>query len=135
VSRRNEQLASTIHRGVQEVLARGLQDPRISGLITVTGVRLTEDLSEAVVSVSILPEDRQELVMHGLRAAESHVRHALSDLVGLRRTPHVTFKLDTATKRHAAVLRSLAQVALERDRRGAPGGASSPATPEAEGTP
>lgn len=136
MSRRNEQIASTIQRGVQEILSRGLQDPRVSGLITVTGVRVTEDGSEAVVSVSILPEDRQELVMHGLRAAAPHVRHALSDLIDLRRTPHITFKLDTSAKRQAAVLRSLAEVAAERERRGATGGSGTPAaTPASEETP
>jgi ribosome-binding factor A len=119
VSRRSEQLASTIRRGVQEILTRGLQDPRVSGLITVTGVRLDEDLEEAVVSVSILPEEREELVMHGLRSAQAHVRHALSEMVDLRRMPRITFRLDRSAKREAAVLRSLARVAEERARRGA----------------
>lgn len=118
MSRRTEQLASSIHRGVQSILDRGLQDPRVRGLITVTEVRVTDDLSEAIVTVSVLPEERQELTMHGLRAASNHVRHELSDLLELRRTPRVTFKLSKALKKQAGVLRALAQVEEERQRRG-----------------
>src|SRR5204863_7128593 len=69
VSRRSDQFGAELTRAVQEVLARGLQDPRVSGLITVTGVNVTENLSDATVSVSVLPEDRQELTLHGLRGA------------------------------------------------------------------
>jgi ribosome-binding factor A len=115
VRRRSPRLAAAIRRGVQEILARGLQDPRVSGLITVTSVRLTEDLDEALVAVSILPEERQHLVMHGLRAAQPHVRRELARSIDIRRTPRITFTLDTSAKRQAAVLRSLAMIAQERE--------------------
>jgi ribosome-binding factor A len=134
MSRRNEQLTSSIHRGVQSILDRGLQDPRVRGLITVTEVRLSQDMSEAVVVVSVLPEDKQDLTMHGLRAAASHVRHELSDLLELRRTPRLTFKLNKAFKKQAEVLRALTLVEEERLRRGLaqppPGGEESPASPD-----
>ena len=63
MSRRTEQLASTLHRAIQEVIGRGFQDPRISGLITVTSVKVTEDMRSATVMVSVLPAERQNLTM------------------------------------------------------------------------
>ena len=43
--RRPDQVASLIQRAVQAVLGRGLGDPRIRGLVSVTKVRLDHALS------------------------------------------------------------------------------------------
>lgn len=113
MSRRAEQIAATIHRAVQAVLDRGLQDPRVSGMITVTGVKIAPDLSAATISVSIFPAERQELAMHGLRSAAGHIRHDISDAVGLRRTPDLAFKLDESLKKQAAVLEAISRATAE----------------------
>ncbi len=118
MSRRAEQIASTIRRAVQAVLDRGLQDPRVSGMITVTGVKLSPDLAAATLSVSIFPAEKQDLAMHGLRSAARHIRHGISDAVGLRRTPDLTFKLDESLKKQAAVLDAIARATAESGRPG-----------------
>ncbi len=109
MTRRAERVASAVHAAVQAVLSRGLSDPRVRGLITVTGVTVTDDLRQAFVRVSIMPAEHEELTMHGLRAAAAHVRHAIGDALELRRTPDIEFRLDRATKRQAAVLEALEQ--------------------------
>ncbi len=138
MSHRPEQVAATIRRAVQAVLDRGLQDPRVSGMVTVTAVKVSPDLRSATVSVSIYPADRQELTMHGLHSAAAHIRHDISDAVGFRRTPDLTFRLDESLKKQAAVLDAIARAARE----GAPNredrawGPQHPgATPEGEGGP
>jgi ribosome-binding factor A len=114
MSRRTAQLASLIKQAVQDVLARGLEDPRIKGLITVTEVTVTDDLHDATIEVSILPAECADLTMHGLRHAERHMRHAVSNKVEMRRVPTLRFKLDDSLKRQAGVLEALAKVAEER---------------------
>lgn len=109
MTRRAERVASAVQAAVQAVLSRGLSDPRVRGLITVTGVTVTDDLRQAFVRVSIMPAEHEELTMHGLRAAAAHVRHAIGDALELRRTPNIEFRLDRATKRQAAVLEALAK--------------------------
>lgn len=118
MSRRTEQLASTIRGAVQEVLDRGLQDPRVSGLITVTGVRLTDDLATAFVSISVLPAERAGLTFHGLRSAARHVRHEVGKRVAMRRLPELDFRLDESFKQQAAVIEALGRVRAERESRG-----------------
>ena len=49
MSRHQDQLASELRFAVQSVIDRGLNDPRISGMITVTGVRLSDDLLRSIV--------------------------------------------------------------------------------------
>lgn len=111
MSRRREQRESVLLRAVQEVLSRGLADPRIRGLLTVTGVRLTEDGKQAFVSVSVLPEERAGLTMHGLRAATAHIRRDVMKKVRLREMPSIEFRLDERIKHQAGVLGAINRAA------------------------
>jgi ribosome-binding factor A len=113
VSHRLEQLSSAIDRGVREVIARGFSDPRISGLITVTGVRVLPDLSQAIISISVLPEEKQDLTFHGLTNAAAFIRREVGDLINARTMPQLTFKLDTSLKKQAAVFKDLDRVREE----------------------
>jgi ribosome-binding factor A len=133
MSRRLEQVASTLKRAIQEVLARGLSDPRIGGMVTVTNVVVSEDLASATVRVSVMPHDRENLTLHGLQDAAAHIRRKVGDLVSLRRVPQLLFKADQAARREAEVVEALSRVAAERERRSAAGG--SPAAPAQEGSP
>ena len=128
MNRRTEQIASLVRGAVQEVLARGFQDPRIRGLITITGVTVSADLKAATIMVSVFPEDRQDLTLHGLRAAAAHIRHEVSERLDLRTTPHLHFKLDTSLKKQAGVFEALSRVAEERAAKGS--GEESPPTLE-----
>ncbi|MEO1009368.1 MAG: 30S ribosome-binding factor RbfA [Planctomycetota bacterium] len=122
MSAKRERLVSSIERGIQQVLARGLQDPRIRGLITITRVEITPDGKFADVGISVLPEEHQELTLHGLRSARRHVRREVGELIRTRAMPELRFRLDTSLKKQAEVLDALAQVREEDD----------PNTPEAD---
>lgn len=107
LSVRTERVASTIQEAVQQVLARGLADPRLEGLITVTKVTVSDDLKAATVWVSVLPAEKQKLVVHGLKHAAAHIRRQVGDLVDMRQMPTVSFRLDESLKREAEVYRAL----------------------------
>jgi ribosome-binding factor A len=114
--RRRERLRASLRRAVQDVIARGLQDPRVSGMITVTDVRLTDQLDRAVVSVSVFPAEREDLTLHGLRAAAAHIRREAGRFMHAPRggrLPALEFKLDRSLKRQAEVLGALAKVKQE----------------------
>jgi ribosome-binding factor A len=130
MSRRTEQMASTIRRALQETIDRGFQDPRISGMITVTGLRITEDLKQALIDVSVMPAERQDLTMHGLRSAARHIRREVGDRVAIRQMPELVFRLDSSLKKQAAVLDAIAKAAAERQAR-ENAGAPAPETEEA----
>lgn len=113
MSRRTEQIASVLHRQIQQVLVRGLSDPRLESMITVTAVRVCDDLSEAVVSVSVIPESKQDLTLHGLTAAAGHIRREAGKGMDIRRVPRLIFRLDKQIKREASILSAIAQVEQE----------------------
>lgn len=126
MSHRPEQLASSIHHAVQQVLAKGLSDPRVSGLITITSVKVSKDLRDATILFSVLPEDRQDLTLHGLRNAERHIRRQAGELIDIRQLPAFHFKLDASPKKQAAVLESLERVREEHNSPSAPGFSATP---------
>lgn len=120
MSHRREQLASVLRRAVQGVLTRGLGDPRIRGLITVTEVEVSGDRRDAVVRVSILPEEQQSATFQGLCAATLHVQKLVNEQLDVRRPPHLRFQLDERLKKEAAVLSAIRQAVADL----APGGAA-----------
>ena len=99
-----DQMAAALQRAVQQVIAKGLQDPRVSGLITVTSVRVTADCAEAFINVSIYPEEKEKLTLHGLESAKAFIRRQAGDLVRSRSLPAFFFKLDRSLKVQAKIL-------------------------------
>ncbi|MCA9311808.1 MAG: 30S ribosome-binding factor RbfA [Phycisphaerales bacterium] len=121
MTRRTDQVSSVLHRAVQTVIEAGLSDPRLSGaLITVTEVKVTPDLLTAIVNVTVTPEKREGIVIHGLTAASRHIRRRAGDLVEMRKLPELVFKVDKGRKRQAEVMQVLAELAAERQDPDAP---------------
>jgi len=98
-----EQVASVIRRSVQEMLTRGLNDPRIQGLISVTNVKVTDDLTEAWISVSVMPEERGRTTIKGLHNATGHIRGHIGRALRRRRIPRIHFRLDDSLKKQARI--------------------------------
>ncbi|MCB9848406.1 MAG: 30S ribosome-binding factor RbfA [Phycisphaeraceae bacterium] len=133
MSKRRNQLNAALQRAIQQVIARGLNDPRIRGLITVTGVELREDLRTAKVSVSVLPEERESATIHGLCAASLHVRHEIADLISMPNAPKLEFVIDRSLKTQAQVIETINK-GLEGLRTGAAGSAEDDDTETSEGS-
>lgn len=117
MSVRSDKFTGELRESIQNVIQRGLQDPRISGLITITEVRLSPDNREATVMVSVLPRERERAVISGLGAAAGHIRHVVGDAITNRRIPDLHFRLDERTKKQAEVFQALQQAADERQKR------------------
>jgi len=107
MSKRRNQLNAALQRAIQQVITKGLNDPRIRGLITVTSVELQEDLRTARVAVSILPEQRESATMHGLKAGARHIRHEISDRINMPKAPNLEFRLDKSLKAQASVISTI----------------------------
>ena len=97
MSHRREQIESTLHRAVSQVLVRDLSDPRIRGLVSVTRVKLSEDMRDLRVWVSVLPAKFGPRSVSGLRAAAAHVHRHVCALVDLR------FELDKELEKQESI--------------------------------
>jgi ribosome-binding factor A len=119
-SRRPDRVAEAIREAVAMFLAEGVKDPRVTGLVTVTGVEVTRDLRHAKVHVSILgTESEKTSTMEGLQSVAGYLRAKLGRTLRLRVTPELDFKYD-ASIAHAARIDSLLEQI--RANEAAPGG-------------
>lgn len=107
MSHRTEQIESTLKRVIAEVLQRRIADPRIEGLISITRVKVSPDLHEAQVYVSVLPEPKQKKVLYGLRHATGHIQSLVRKAVAFKTVPHLEFRLDETLKREAKIYEAI----------------------------
>ena len=132
MSIRTDRVGRMIQREVADLLQQDFGEASHS-LVTVTGVRMTDDLGIAYVDVSVLgptPQARQAAFSR-LEAQTTEVRHALAQRIRhqVRRIPEVKFFLDEGPQKAERMDELFAQIAAERDERpDAPG-----APPEADG--
>lgn len=93
VNQRSAQVATMVRRSLQEMLSRGINDPRVRGLVSIVDVKVTEDLADATVTISVLPELSEPLTLQGLRHAAGHMQAKLAGTAQFRRVPRLRFVL------------------------------------------
>jgi ribosome-binding factor A len=109
--RRSERVAEGIREEVATFLAEDAKDPRIIGLVTVTGVDVTRDLRHAKVFVSILGSDEErQATLEGLDSAAGHLRSRIGRALRLRVAPEITFRYDESIARAAKIEALLAEL-------------------------
>jgi ribosome-binding factor A len=97
-------VAELIKRETAEILENHLNDPRVSGMVSVTDVELTQDLSFAKIFVSILVAgDDSDRVLQALEHAAPFVRRMLAPRLKLREMPEIRFLRDDTIERGARV--------------------------------
>ena len=105
-----------VEEALRAVVAEGvaqLMDPRI-GLVTVTGVRVTSDLAEATVYVSVLGNERvQQSTLTGLTSARGVLQARINRELSLRRTPSLTFSYDETVERAVHMSKLIEDVTAE----------------------
>jgi ribosome-binding factor A len=115
MTHRPDQVASLIQRAVQTVIGRGLSDPRIRGLVSVTKVSVDHALSQADVFVSVLPAEHADLTLKGLHHAAQRIQSQIGKAVQLRRVPRIHFHLDETIKKQAEFDAALAEARDDGD--------------------
>ena len=114
-TRRPDRVAAAIREEVATFLAERVKDPRVVGLVTVTGVDVTRDLRHAKVFVSILGSDAERAAtLDGLASVASHLRPRIGRALRLRLAPEVAFKLDESVAHAARIESLLAQINTDR---------------------
>jgi ribosome-binding factor A len=103
MSIRQRQIESVLKRAISEVLGRRLADPRIRGMVSITHIEVRPDLRQAVVYVSVLPQEYSSLTLHGLTDASGRIHRLIRKSITARTMPHLRFELDESIKKEAAV--------------------------------
>jgi ribosome-binding factor A len=129
-NRRPDRVAEAIREEVARFLADGVKDPRVRGLVTVTGVDVTRDLRHAKVFVSIMGSDAERSeTLEGLGAVAAHLRGHVGRALRLRVAPELAFRPDPSVGYAARIETLLEEV--RREREGGRGRDDAPDAPEA----
>ena len=108
---RSDRVAAAVREEVANFLAEGVKDPRVTALVTVTGVEMTRDLRHAKVFVSIMGEDSQRAsTIEGLQSVQGFLRSRLARSLSLRVAPEVQFVMDESVARAARIETLLNQI-------------------------
>src|SRR5436305_11301879 len=102
--RRVDRVAAAIRQEVATFLAEEAKDPRITRLVTVTGVEVTRDLRHVKVFVSVMGSDAERKeTFKGLDSVATHLRSRVGRALRLRLAPEITFKPDETIARAARI--------------------------------
>ena len=92
---RMARIDAQIQRNISEIINTKLNDPRISGVVSVMDVKTTPDLKHAKVFLSLYGNEDKEETLTAIRAAQSFIRRGLAQSLNLRIVPELSFVLDT----------------------------------------
>ncbi len=110
-NRRADRVAEAIREEVATFLTAEAKDPRITGLVTVTGVDVTRDLRNATVYVSVMGSDTARAsTFDGLASVAGHLRARVGRALSLRLAPMITFRPDQSIAHAARIETLLAQI-------------------------
>ena len=93
--KRINRISEEVKKTVSELLIRGLKDPRISPMTSITKVEVTGDLRYANIFVSVLGDKSiKNETLKGLESAKGFIRKEIGSKIDLRYVPEPIFRLD-----------------------------------------
>ena len=102
MSNRMLKINSEIQRALGDIINYKLDNPGVSGLISVIKVETTADLDICKVYLSIYNANKEE-VMNNIKHSASFIRKELCNKIALRKMPHLNFYLDETSEYGAKI--------------------------------
>ena len=95
---RPQRMGDLIQRELSGLIQLELRDPRV-GMITITSVDVSPDLSHAKVFFTMLEKDKLEDTLHGLKRSAGFLRSQLARRIKMYTTPELRFTYDESVER------------------------------------
>ena len=94
-SYRPGRIGEEIRRVISAMMLTELKDPRISSLVSIMAVDVTEDYSYATVYVSVYGSDEEkEKTLKAFRSGAGFIQHEIGKQIKIRHVPKLIFKID-----------------------------------------
>jgi ribosome-binding factor A len=116
---RTQRIGDQMQRELSQLIQREIKDPRV-GLVTVTAVEVSRDLSNAKVFVTVMGRDADDAAAveesrKVLQGAAGFLRMQLGKAMQLRTVPQLRFHYDASIRR-GVELSALIERAVAEDR-------------------
>lgn len=115
---RIDRTAEDIKREIISIM-RELKDPRITGMLTVVRVEVTNDLSYAKVYISAMEGlETAKSAVKGLTSAAGYIRREVGSRLHLRKAPEMKFIADDSIAYGIEISKKLNEIANEKTESG-----------------
>ena len=112
---RTRRIGLQIQRDLADLIRTAIKDPRV-GMVSVTAVKVTRDLSHAKVYITTLDDSAREETLAVLQKASGFLRHELGQVMAIRNIPQLHFFYDESIEQGAR-LEGLIEEAVSADRK------------------
>jgi ribosome-binding factor A len=105
MSRRTDRIASILREEISRLIQREVQDPRLAGILSITRVKVSSDLSVADISFTYMgTPGQQSAASAALSQSAGMLRSRLAKELSMRTIPQLRFHLDENLKKELEVL-------------------------------
>lgn len=100
MSFRAQRIEESIRTELSEIIQFNMQDPRLPAIFSITGVKVTPDLSLAKVYFTQMPEDEESIdeTLDALEHAHGYLRTELAQRIQLKHALNLAFFFDEMQK-------------------------------------
>lgn len=120
---RQGRMGEEIRKIISDLLFKGLKDPRLSAMISITAVEVTSDGSYATVYVSVLGMDpdkekaaaQQQDTLDALARAKGFIRKEIGRQIKLRHVPDLIFKIDKSLEYGRHIEEIISELDIKHD--------------------
>lgn len=93
MSHRIDKIEQLIKEEISLIFLYKMQDPALS-LLTVTNVKVSPDIKQAKIYVSVFQREKREAVLEKIKASTGFIRTELAHRVKLKFVPELKFYID-----------------------------------------
>ena len=104
-----------LKKEISNIINYELQNPKITGLISVTKVKITQNLKYAKVYVSILNSKNVNETFANLKKSSGFIRTEIAKRINLRITPELVFVLDDSMEYGAKIDQILREILPKKE--------------------
>lgn len=101
---------------LSQIIGYELKNPNITGMMSVTKVKVTPDLKYAKIYVSILNSKNIKETMEGLKKSSGFIRTELAKRINLRNTPELVFEIDDSMEYGAKIDSILKEILPKKEK-------------------
>lgn len=91
---KHQRLEQDVKVALSNIITYDVKEPSVTGLISVTDVKITPDQKYAKVYISVFGKQNKEKVIEALKKATGYIKSELGRKVRMRNIPSLQFELD-----------------------------------------
>lgn len=114
-SNRLGRIDEELKKEISNIINYELNNPKITGMISVTRAKITPDLKYAKVYVSILNAKNTKDTLANLKKSSGFIRSEIAKRINLRITPELIFVLDDSMEYGAKIDQILKEILPKKE--------------------